>query len=54
LLVALDADYETVYHIPDYRGKRVVDVGGFIGETALFFWKWGAEKVLSSNHYLKM
>ena len=37
--------YEKMYHVFDFRGKRVLDVGGFLGETACLFHKWGASWV---------
>ncbi|MEM4343061.1 MAG: hypothetical protein QXT91_01875 [Candidatus Caldarchaeum sp.] len=37
--------YEDVYHDFDFRGKRVLDVGGYLGETAYLFHKWGVAHV---------
>lgn len=37
--------FEEMYHVFDFRGKRVLDVGGYCGETACLFRKWGASWV---------
>ena len=34
------------YHVLNYRGKTILDVGGYVGDTAVLFWKWGAKKVI--------
>ena len=39
--VFLDGEYNG-----DYTGKVVLDVGGFQGESAVFFWHAGAKKVV--------
>ncbi|MEM3081328.1 MAG: hypothetical protein QXH35_06490, partial [Nitrososphaerota archaeon] len=36
---------EELYRVFDVRGKRVLDVGGYLGETAYLFHKWGAAHV---------
>jgi len=38
-------DFEK-YKVFDYRGKTVLDVGSFCGETAVLFHNWGAHKVI--------
>lgn len=45
LVSALNESLEEFYSL-DYRDKVVLDVGGFIGETAVFFSKLGAKKVI--------
>jgi FkbM family methyltransferase len=30
----------------DYQGKTILDIGAYIGDTALFFWRRGAAKVI--------
>ena len=35
-----------IYHCFDFKNKNVLDIGGFFGETAILFKKWGAAKVL--------
>ena len=35
----------------DFRGKTVVDIGGFVGETAIWFASQGARKVYSIEAY---
>ncbi|MEM0478192.1 MAG: hypothetical protein QXN77_07320 [Candidatus Caldarchaeum sp.] len=37
--------FEELYRAFDLRGKRVLDVGGYLGETAYLFHKWGAAHV---------
>jgi predicted RNA methylase len=37
--------FEKIYRVFDYKG-RVLDVGGYLGETAYLFKKWGAEEVV--------
>lgn len=37
---------EKYYHVLDFSGKTVLDVGGYVGDTAVLFWKWGAKKVI--------
>lgn len=34
------------FKVFDYRDKIVLDVGGYFGETALLFLKWGAKKII--------
>ncbi|MEM1943692.1 MAG: hypothetical protein QXO30_01640 [Candidatus Caldarchaeum sp.] len=41
----LTEPFEELYHDSDFRGKRVLDVGGYLGETAFLFHKWGAAHV---------
>lgn len=45
LLHVLLEDYDALYGCIDYGGKLVVDVGAYIGDTALFFLKRGARRV---------
>ncbi|MEM2484608.1 MAG: hypothetical protein QXK69_07695 [Candidatus Caldarchaeum sp.] len=37
----LTEPFEELYRVFDVRGKRVLDVGGYLGETAYLFHKWG-------------
>lgn len=37
--------FDTIYHY-DWKGKTVLDIGGFVGDSALFFLKKGAKKVI--------
>lgn len=39
-------DLERSYRVVDYTGKVVLDVGGYTGDTAVLFRKWGARKVI--------
>ncbi|MEM4328504.1 MAG: hypothetical protein QXI50_02450 [Candidatus Caldarchaeum sp.] len=41
----LTEPFEELYHDFDFKGKRVLDVGGYLGETAFLFHKWGAAHV---------
>jgi hypothetical protein len=41
----LTEPFEKIYRVFDYKG-RVLDVGGYLGETAYLFKKWGAEEVV--------
>lgn len=41
----LDDLFEELYK-HDYKGKKIVDIGGFVGDSALFFLSKGAEKVV--------
>jgi hypothetical protein len=41
----LTEPFEKFYRVFDYNG-RVLDVGGYLGETAYLFKKWGAEEVV--------
>jgi hypothetical protein len=41
----LTEPFEKIYRAFDYKG-RVLDVGGYLGETAYLFKKWGAEEVV--------
>lgn len=45
LIGVLNERLDEIYHL-DYKNKVVLDVGGFIGETAAFFSAWGAAKVI--------
>jgi FkbM family methyltransferase len=38
--------YDEGYNKLDYYGKRVLDIGGYFGETAVLFYYWGASKVV--------
>jgi hypothetical protein len=37
--------FDKIYHY-DWLGKKVVDIGGFVGDTALYFLSKGAEKII--------
>ena len=37
--------FEKMYEC-EYKNKTVLDVGGYIGETAVLFLKWGAKRVI--------
>lgn len=39
--------FERNYEVFDFRGKRVLDVGGFIGDTAVYFVESGAREVVT-------
>ncbi len=39
-------DFDEQYGTFDYHGAVVIDVGGYVGETAVFFQKWGAKTVV--------
>lgn len=39
-------DHEKNYHIVNYANKIVLDVGGYIGDTAVLFKEWGTTKVI--------
>jgi hypothetical protein len=41
----LTEPFEKIYRVFDYKG-RVLDVGGYLGETAYLFKEWGAEEVV--------
>jgi FkbM family methyltransferase len=45
LIGVLNESLDELYSL-DFRNKVVLDVGGFIGETAVFFSAWGATKVI--------
>ena len=45
LIGVLNERLDEIYY-RDYSNKVVLDVGGFIGETAAFFSAWGAAKVI--------
>jgi FkbM family methyltransferase len=38
--------YLDKYNVFDFNNKVVLDVGGFMGETAVMFTKWGAKKII--------
>jgi predicted RNA methylase len=42
---ALTEPFEKMYKVFNFRG-RVLDVGGYLGETAFLFKKWGAAEVV--------
>lgn len=46
ILSATSEDHEKYYHIFNYAGKTVLDVGGFMGDTAVLFASWGAKKII--------
>ena len=46
ILSATAEDHEKHYHIFNYTHKTVLDVGGFMGETAVLFTSWGARKIV--------
>ncbi len=54
-LPVIEENFEEQYQIFDYNGMKVLDVGGFIGETAVFFKTWGAKEVVvyepAEEHY---
>ncbi len=35
------------YKVFDYKGKTVLDVGAYFGETSVLFHKWGAKKIIA-------
>ena len=37
---------EKFYQVFDYKNKTVLDVGGYIGYSAVLFSKWGAKKII--------
>lgn len=39
-------DIRKMYHTVDYKGKVVLDIGGYVGDTAAFFKGWGAKKII--------
>lgn len=41
----LDEAVMNAYRCFDYAGKRVLDIGGFSGDTAVMFHHWGARRV---------
>jgi FkbM family methyltransferase len=45
-LMCLVDEIESGIYDYDYHGKVVLDVGGFEGESAAFFWAMGAKKVV--------
>ena len=45
LMCTLDEIESGVYDY-DYRGKVVLDIGGFEGDSAVFFWAKGAKKIV--------
>jgi FkbM family methyltransferase len=38
--------YRDKYKVFDYHDKVVLDIGGFMGETAVMFTRWGAKKII--------
>jgi hypothetical protein len=46
-LHVLSEPLEESYKVFNYKGKKVLDVGAWIGETACYFKLWGASKVLA-------
>ncbi|MCL2685485.1 MAG: FkbM family methyltransferase [Candidatus Bathyarchaeota archaeon] len=46
VLIDVVTELESGFYGYDYRGKVVLDVGGFEGESAVFFWSRGAKKVV--------
>jgi FkbM family methyltransferase len=46
ILTVLAEPLEKNYHVFDYLDKTVLDVGGFMGETAVLFTSWGAGRVV--------
>jgi len=46
VLGILTEPFEKIYKISDFRKKKVLDVGGFLGETACLFHSWGAQHVV--------
>ena len=45
LLAAMAVDFRTIYDA-DFRGKTVLDIGGCIGESAVYFARRGASRVI--------
>lgn len=45
LICTLDEIESGIYDY-DYKGKVVLDIGGFEGDSAVFFWAMGAKKVI--------
>ncbi|MDR0471417.1 MAG: FkbM family methyltransferase [Nitrososphaerota archaeon] len=46
ILIDIVIDMESGAYEYDYQGKTVLDVGGFEGESAVFFWSRGAKKIV--------
>jgi len=46
LLLCILAEMESGSYDYDYQNKIVLDIGGFQGESAVFFWSRGAKKVV--------
>jgi len=46
VLIDVVTEMESGFYGYDYQGKVVLDVGGFEGESAVFFWSRGAKKVV--------
>ena len=44
-LGCLVENYEKMYHVYNYRGKKCLDIGGFSGDSMILFFMWGASKV---------
>jgi hypothetical protein len=40
-------NYEETYGIPDYNGKRILEIGADYGSTASYFFKRGAREIIS-------
>jgi FkbM family methyltransferase len=45
-ILPLLGGYLDMYKVFDYSNKVVLDIGGFMGETAVLFTKWGAKKII--------
>jgi len=45
ILAVLTEPLEDMYRA-DFKGKVVLDIGGYLGETMVLFWNWGASKVI--------
>jgi FkbM family methyltransferase len=45
-LMCIINELESGVYEYDYRNKIVLDIGGFEGESALFFWSKGAKKII--------
>lgn len=46
VLMCILNELESGIYDYDYKGKVVLDIGGFEGESAVFFWALGAKKVV--------
>ncbi|MGD0407177.1 MAG: FkbM family methyltransferase [Candidatus Bathyarchaeia archaeon] len=46
ILMCLVDEMESGIYDYDYRGKVVLDIGGFEGDSAVYFWGMGAKKVI--------
>jgi FkbM family methyltransferase len=45
-ILQLMSAYLDSYRVFDYNNKVVLDIGGFMGETAVMFASWGAKKII--------